>query len=36
VVISGEGTERMFEIGNPHGHVTIVTTRREADALLSR
>jgi hypothetical protein len=34
VVLSGAATERMFELGNAHGHATVVTTRVEADALL--
>jgi hypothetical protein len=35
VVLSGAATERMFELGNPQGLLTVATTPAEAGALLS-
>lgn len=34
VVLSGAGTERMFELGNPQGLIAVATTRVEAEGLL--
>lgn len=34
VVLSGAATEPLFKLANAHGHVTIVSTRAEADAFL--
>jgi anti-anti-sigma regulatory factor len=35
VVLSGTGTERMFELGNPQGVLAVATSLAEAEALLS-